>query len=536
MNTASSRGESISDLNSKADEYDLMRRADPRAWHSRLEEILAGEKGERFGVWSIWILILYTAARNIWAAASRPFWYDELCTVAVARPGSIAEMWRAFQGAKDSNPPLFCLIEHAARVLAGNELVAYRLPSIAAFCCVLWCLFAVMRKRNGSVVAVVCSASLLLTPLYRPYAVEARPYSMVAACLAVALLCYQRVPRLTWTILMAIFLALAEALHFYAFFGFVPFAVAEAAVLVSRRRFRSGVWLALVSGFVPLALSWSQLKGIKDFYGAHFWSPATLMLTVNAYALFLKMFAPLAVAVVVVLSILALRTMMDEPAESFQEHWLAVAFLLVPVVGFVAIKLAHGGFVERYALPAVLGIPLASAYMLRMFGRRSVVFFAVFILVAVSLQEGFFWTAESGAFGRFVSPADPVVRLVESASARADLPVVVSDGHDYIPLAYYASPDWAKRFVAVVDPEQSIVYSGSDSLDRQMSALRCCFPLQVYNFRDFASQHATFLLYSGGGEWDWWPFRLLHDGYSLQLLAAEKSRRLYLATVKAKPL
>ena len=88
----------------------------------------------------------------------------------------------------------------------------------------------------------------------------------------------------------------------------------------------------------------------------------------------------------------------------------------------------------------------------------------------------------------------------------------------------------------MVDREQSIVYSGSDSLDRQMSALQCCLPLQVYNFRDFASQHATFLLYSGGGEWDWWPFRLLHDGYSLQLLAADKSHRLYLATVKAKPL
>jgi 4-amino-4-deoxy-L-arabinose transferase-like glycosyltransferase len=299
-------------------------------------------------------LIAYTAARNVWAASVRPFWYDELCTAAVARATSLSALWNAFREAKDSNPPLFYLIEYVSKTFSSNEHVAYRLVSVAGFCCALWCVFAFVRRRNGSICALACSATLLLTPLYKPYAVEARPYSMVVACIAVALFCYQRAPRLLWTILFGVSLALAEALHFYALFGFVPFAVAEAATFVKTRRFRRGVRLALVLGVVPLALFWPVLRGFKDYYGAHFWAPATLVRTVSTYALFLKMFAPMAVAIVAILSIIALRGAVDDPEDShsFRERWVAVALLGLPVAAFAAVKIAHGGLMERYLRPS----------------------------------------------------------------------------------------------------------------------------------------------------------------------------------------
>jgi mannosyltransferase len=512
----------------EADQHHLKHDGNPRG-----RGFFADERAERFGTWGIWVLIAYTALRNIWSAASRPFWYDELCTVAVASPASVSGLWNAFKGAKDSNPPLFYLIEHIARKLSGNELVAYRLPSIVAFCCVLWCIFAVIRKRNDSSIALACTSALLLTPLYRPYAIEARPYSMVVACIAIALFCYQRAPRWPWMLLMAISYATAESLHFYALFGFVPFAVSEAALFFRMRQLRLSVWFALGLGLVPLALSWPQLQSLKEFYGAHFWALPSLVRTASAYALFLKTFAPIAVAIVVVLSIVALRTMSEKPRDFSHEHWLGVALLGVPVVAFIAIKLAHGGFVERYVLLAILGVPLTLAYTLRMFGQRCVALFAVFVLVGVALQEGYFWKAESAAFGSFVSPADSVERLA-SASTSNDLPIVISDGHDYVPIAYYATSDWRKRFVAVVDPEKSILYNGSDSLDKQLAELQCCLPLHVSNFADFARDNPSFLLYSGGGDWDWWAYRLLDDGYSLRVLSAEKNHRLYLAGMKDK--
>jgi hypothetical protein len=152
----------------------------------------------------------------------------------------------------------------------------------------------------------------------------------------------------------------------------------------------------------------------------------------------------------------------------------------------------------------------------------------------VTLQEGYFWTAERGSFGKFASPMDSLEQLIDSASARPDLSIVVSDGHDYVQFAYYASPPWTRRLFAVADPDRAFLYTGSDSLDKQMFALQCCLALQVYDFRTFALANSTFLLYSGGGNFDWWPLRLLHDGYSLQLLAAEGNHRLYFADLAGK--
>ena len=167
-------------------------------------------------------------------------------------------------------------------------------PPIAGFCLVLWCVFAVIRMRNGAVCALVCSATLLLTPLYNPYAVEARPYSMVAACIAAALFCYQRTPRPLWAIYCFI-LARAEALHFYALFAFVPFAMAEAAVwkeaaFALGRLAGDGLRPGAAGSFVDCA------ERVQEFYGARFWSPASLVRTANTYALFLKTFAPIAIA------------------------------------------------------------------------------------------------------------------------------------------------------------------------------------------------------------------------------------------------
>jgi hypothetical protein len=41
--------------------------------------------GEKLATLGLAALIAYAAVRNIVCAASRPFWYDELCTVAIAR-------------------------------------------------------------------------------------------------------------------------------------------------------------------------------------------------------------------------------------------------------------------------------------------------------------------------------------------------------------------------------------------------------------------------------------------------------------------
>jgi hypothetical protein len=102
-----------------------------------------------------------------------------------------------------------------------------------------------------------------------------------------------------------------------------------------------------------------------------------------------------------------------------------------------------------------------------------------------------------------------------------DLPVVVSDVHDFLQLAHYASPGWAGRFFSVVDAPQSVIYVGSDTGDKELGIMRSYAPLQIYDFAPFVAEHPVFLLYSSGGGagLDWWPPRLLRDGYTLRPVA-----------------
>ena len=82
---------------------------------------------------------------------------------------------------------------------------------------------------------------------------------MVIACIAFALVCYQRLPSLRWAALLGISLFLAESFHYYAVLAMIPFGFAEAVLLLRTRRIRWGVWLALACGTLPLIVFWPLL-------------------------------------------------------------------------------------------------------------------------------------------------------------------------------------------------------------------------------------------------------------------------------------
>ena len=56
-------------------------------------------------------------------------------------------------------------------------------------------------------VALLSSMFLLISAVFQYYAQEARPYSIVLACITFALLCYQRSHSPIWVVLMALSLA-----------------------------------------------------------------------------------------------------------------------------------------------------------------------------------------------------------------------------------------------------------------------------------------------------------------------------------------
>jgi Dolichyl-phosphate-mannose-protein mannosyltransferase len=482
-------------------------------------------------------LVVYAAVRSLFLAESKPFWYDEVCTVLMARLPSLATIWRALNQAADGNPPVYYLIERAASRLVPNEQIAFRIPSLAGFCCALVCVFLFVRKRSGPKIALVCATLLFLTTLFRTYAAEARPYSLVVGLVAIALLCYQRAPAKPWMFLMGSSLALALTLHYYSIFALVPLILTEAFLVLQTARVRLSVWLALAGSSLPFWAFWPLLAKLREYYGGHFWAYASLSSVFGTYGALFGTAGRMGAAAVAALALgilaaVLLRHELDERIAStlLSEHLVALSFLGLPFVVFVAMHVTHGGMTPKYCLSTVLGISLAMGFVLPRLGWRSVALVSSFIFLGLVFQELTFWTSRHDPSNNGTASAVHVESLIES-TGQTDLPVLTSNADDYLATEYYSSVELKKHLCAGVDPAAAVIYGGADTPDRQLLVLRVFAPLKVCDFKAFVSSHAKFLLYStGGGGPDWWPVMLNREGYSLQVLSADGEQRVYLVS------
>jgi 4-amino-4-deoxy-L-arabinose transferase-like glycosyltransferase len=518
----------------------------PVSEHSRLSSLtvlLRNAKTEKITVGGLVILIAYAVLRSLVGAAARPFWYDEACSVIVTRQSSLSGIWKALTHAADAQAPGFYLIERISTTFIRNQEIAFRLPSILGFCCITICLFIFTRRHAGGAFALVCAAIPFTTSLFNWYAIEARPYSLLVACIAIALVAYQRAPSATWMFVMCLALAASIALNYYAVFAMVPFGLAEIDVLVVRRRIRWGVWIALACGVVPLAIFWPLLAELKQYYGAHFWSGASLSGLIHIYGAFFMSSPPFgaAIAAAALLGMIGLIVLLAQNPEGAavrtttpaNEYVLVLALVGLPAIGFLVAKLTHSGMTERYVLAAVLGISLAAGCIFPLLDRRSLNLAVGFLVALLAVQEASFWVAHKHQLTTFESPAESLASLVTSVGYQ-ELPVVISDGLEYLPIALYAAPPWSERFVFLADPPTALIFAGNESLDKELIVLRSFAPLRVYDYPAFASQQRAFLLYSsngsGGDPQDWWAERLFRDGYVLRVLAVDHRRSIYLVT------
>jgi 4-amino-4-deoxy-L-arabinose transferase-like glycosyltransferase len=500
-------------------------------------------KFERLSPFLLGLVILYSLAKNLVESESVALWGDEIITLMIARQPRPSSLWTALARGADGQPPLFYLIEHLFIGLISNPHIALRLPSILAFCCTLACVYAFVRERTSNWQALICSVVLLNTTLYSTYAVQARPYSLVVAALAIAMVCYQRASRNYWVLLLFLSLALAVSFHYYAVFALGAFSAAEAVFYLAARKWRPGVWLAIFFAGFPLIVCWPLLAGQRHVFGEHFWAHAKLSSLLATYGDFFQLptswgvgfTAVLALSLIVEDQKLEIPGKTNGPRESFllHEHTLLLALLGMPFVVFVVARLMHGGFLARYVLWVIPVMVIMLGLAFRKIRWRSQLVLMTFLLAAVAAREAFSLNSLHGRVGKIASPAAPVEELVRLAGY-SDLPVVM--WADYFEISYYASPDLAKRLVAVTDPQSAITYIGTDTVDKLYIVLGDYSSSKVCSFASFAATHNAFLLYSASFSdaqgttvfYDWWVPKLLKDGYSLQTVAADGNRRVYL--------
>ena len=314
-------------------------------------------------------LVLYVIVRGLAVAITKPLWFDELQTLAVASQSSVRAIWNALYQGADSPPPVFELIERIVLHIVHSKQIAVRLPAILATPCTLVCVFAYVRKKNSEPAAFVCALLILLTSVFLTHGAEGRPYGTLVACIAFALVCYQRVPSLFWTIMLGVSLILAQSLHYYALFSMLPFWVAESVYVLTARRFRWQVWAALALGPVPLLFFWPLLASLRAIYGAHIWNPLGLSSIPVMYGNFFFTGGAFGFAVfaVGVAGIVGARLL---PAQGSSgqgvdhdpvEAALLLTLLALPFPTAFATRLMHGSMSDRYVLATMLGVALAMA-------------------------------------------------------------------------------------------------------------------------------------------------------------------------------
>ncbi len=489
--------------------------------------------------WTFAILVVYVIARYILAAALKPLWFDEVLTLAVASQPSARDIWRALANAVDGQGPLFYLLEKASLAVTSNKQIALRLFPVLGLACTLVCVFAYIKRRNSAYIAFIGAAVLLLASLSFTFATEARAYSMVVACIAIAVICYQRVPSVLWTALLGVGLAVAESLHYYAVFCMVPFGIAEIVYTVRARRVRWLVWLALGLGAAPLIAFWPLLSALKAHYSAHLWIHYSGPSVPMTYGSFFHAGGAFGVSVLAVCAVGVIaarlwpRELLGDPRAGENdpvEGALLLALLALPISTYIATKILHGGMLDRYVAPTMVGIAISLCCALSLARRGVVGLFALFVLLSFSVHEFGFWRGLHSL--QFQNPAASLQTFVQRAD-HADLPVAISDGLVYLPTAYYASVAWEKRFVYLNDKNKSIQYVGTDNVDEGLVLLNGIMPLRVEDYGEFIARHPRFLLYAedGGYGFDWLP-GYLPEVASVEALVVERNRKIYLVTMR----
>jgi 4-amino-4-deoxy-L-arabinose transferase-like glycosyltransferase len=480
---------------------------------------------------TFWLLGAFSLLYLLWTsllAAQKPMWNDELYTYYIATLPKTSDIWGALMSGAEQIPPFFHLTTRAAFYLFGVNHVAVRLPAVIGFLIMLLCLFRFVAKRSSPVYGLVAMLFPLITGAYT-YAYEGRPYGIVLGFSGLALVCWQSATeglhRRLALVCLALSLAGALANHYYAILVFFAIGVGELVRSLLVRRLDLPIWGAFfVAAIVPLLLFLPLITQSRD-YSVTFWNKVYPSQVPNFYYSLLR---PAALPLVAALFVTAVYGMTQPirqltrfdhlPRRTLPLHELAAAFgfICIPIVGYLVARFITRAFVDRYFLPAVLGFSVLVAFALYSLPRGRALIGTTLILFLCS----WFIVMQLHAFGKNRQAANDLQEMVQLLRTEADnnLPIVASEPHIFMQLAYYAPVDVSSRLVYLADPDLSLRHLGHNSVDRGMQDLiKPWFHLRVEEYRPYIASHRQFLVY-GNLEWlEWLVDQLRSDNMRIEL-------------------
>ena len=482
------------------------------------------------GVWLMLFFGFYLSLTCL-RAWHKPFWHDEILTLAIADLRGLLQMWKAELMGFDFNPPLNCILTKASMSVPGKLELTARFPPIAGYLILLLSLCLFIGRRLPVHFALPAMSFALLSGAYE-YSFEARAYSLVAACAGVALVSWQvavedgasRLKRRLALVLLAIALSGALLAHCFAVLVYLPICAGEAWRTRTRRRVDVAVWAALIAALIPLALYPALFAANRNVIRPDFFR-ATPRRLAGAYAMLIRpLTIPLAI-LVIALGFYAYRKSSEVvklggdlvrrvPAH---EGVAVIASALIPLCGWAIAAVLHSGYVPRYGLAGVIGLAILFAYGVyvlsaarpawpQWIAASSLIWFVV--LFASNARE---WSKQT--------PSGDANEASVIAAAATGRPVVISNGLEFLPLAYYLAPEAAKQIVFLADEELALRNTGTDLIDSGLWRARSLLPIRgrIEAYRDFTQRNQRFWLFSLSSRSEEWTFRQLQsDGAVLK--------------------
>jgi hypothetical protein len=461
------------------------------------------------------------------SAAQKPFWFDEILTLDVARCAPGPAMWHAMTAGFEFNPPGSYVATWAAEKVFGRGPVSSRLPPIIAGVIVCLCAFRLAARWNGPS-AGFWAVFLVVASGLRPYFYEARGYALVMAGALVSWVCWQGMPedtryrRLRITGISA-GLILALASHMWALLIPACFAAGEIARWLRTGIRDRAVWIAIVSPEL-IALSYRPLiaasKGVW-FGGANYNNGLY-----GSYLAVLGGLPVLGTACALVLIVGCLLTGTGAPqwprkTRPVEDTVLAVCFCAVPAAIWAVTKVMHSAFMPRYGLVAAPALAFLLAQLPGLFGgwtRRASL--ALLLLAGLAFSGNTFRAAAAGETWR--GPHPWRTEFAELRRVATDAQPIVLTGVDMLQMDFYAEPSLAKRFLYVADRPLAIRLVDTDGVDSAFVLGRDYLNLRgpIVSYRELRRNYKSFWLVRGPYELvDWISLKLSEDGADVQSVA-----------------
>jgi hypothetical protein len=398
-------------------------------------------------------------AASIRQAAALPIAADEvfvMWTLRTFAPGDFAD---ALKGGVDSLPPGYYYLQSAITKAFGLTPLVLRASSIAAFFAFMASIFVLLRRRVPSAVAGFAAMLPLLT-IAGDAATIARPYAILAACFALAVLLWlgreggdgplsiARAALLTLTIAFAI------AMHFYAALFCIVFALMEALRSHRRGRWHARNWAAIVTAGASVFIWWPVIgpiyRNIRMSTGAPaFYATPTIdalaIMTADVLAGDEARYFLIALGCFLVLAaVIAWRrpdaTSVD-PIRSADFDIVALGALALPAISFVFAYFVTRSLSDRHIYTAVLGASIALAWAVRRLPGAGAACLVLMGLV-VFRQANPLAAIEVGEDAR----------IAMTRQASEPLPIVIPEAGDFFDFREQAQPPLRDRIVFMRAP------------------------------------------------------------------------------------